>query len=43
MKMTSGNDPEENPRDEREDGSEITLISDTLQLSGKLEMTDSNI
>ena len=43
MKTTSGKDSEETPQDEREDGSEITLITDTLQLSGKLKMTDSNI
>ena len=39
----SGRDSEETPQDEREDGGEITSISDTLQLSRKLKMTDSNI
>ena len=43
MRTTSGKDSEETPQDEREDGDEITSISDTLQLSGKLEITDSNI
>ena len=43
MRTTSGKDSEETPQDEREDGSEIISITDTLQLSGKLKMTDSNI
>ena len=43
MRTTSGKDSEETPQSEREDGSEIISITDTLQLSGKLKMTDSNI
>ena len=43
MKTTSGKNPDKTPQDEREDSSEITSIIDTLQLSGKLKMTDSNI
>ena len=43
MKTTNGKDPDKTPQDEREDGSEITSITNTPQLTRKLKMTDPNI
>ena len=43
MKMTSGKDQGGNPHDEREDGSEITSITNTSPQIEKLRMTDQNI
>ena len=43
MKTTSGKDLKKTPQDEREDGSEITSITNTPQLTGKLKMADLNI